>query len=103
MTGVDHVHEATLILAEGEAAVEKLRDRHERGDFDAADDYGKKAAGCWTQAQAHATLALVEQHRIANLIAFVAHASAAVGDEATPEAIAYLSAITSQIREALGL
>lgn len=59
------------ILAEGEDAVTKIREYHGKGDLSAAEDYGKKAAGCWAQAQVHATLALVEQKRIANTIALM--------------------------------
>lgn len=60
---------AADLLAEGVLVVEKLRAAAKAGDYFDADNYGKKAAGIWAQAQAHATLALVEQQRIANLIA----------------------------------
>ncbi|GLU91311.1 hypothetical protein [Agromyces sp. NBRC 114283] len=69
MSAVDHAAEARRIVADGEAAVGKLREAHEKGNYLIADEYGKKAMGCWAQAQVHATLALVEQQRIANLIA----------------------------------
>lgn len=65
----DHAAEAWRIIGEGEVAVRNLRAAHRLGDIVAADEYGAKANGCWAQAQVHATLALVEQQKIANRIA----------------------------------
>lgn len=67
---IDHAIVAHHILDVGESAVRKLRAAHADQDHAAADDYGKQAMGCWAQAQVHATLALVEQQRIANIVAF---------------------------------
>lgn len=111
---IDHAEEARRIVADGETAALKLRTAHEMGDIDVADDYGKKAAGCWAQAQVHATLALVEQQRIANLIALADHAHARwvnyageAGGMGTlfsyPEAENGNMRIRDDIREALGL
>lgn len=69
---IDHAKNAEIILADGLTAVHKCHDAAHAGYRDKADDYGKKAMGCWAQAQAEATLALVEQQRIANLIALAA-------------------------------
>lgn len=68
MSGTDHADEARRILADGESAISKLRSAQHRGEASSADDYGKKAMGCWAQAQVHATLALAEQQRIANIL-----------------------------------
>jgi len=51
-------------------------------------------------AQVHATLALVEQQRAGNLIAYVASAQEAA---VSPEDFAWLEKVAGQIREALGL
>ncbi|WP_350351915.1 hypothetical protein ABS642_00950 [Microbacterium sp. A8/3-1] len=66
---VDHAELAAQILEVGQEVVGKIRESHEAGDLQAADDYGRKAMGCWAQAQVHATLALVEEQRVANLVA----------------------------------
>lgn len=63
---IDHAAEAQRILAEGAATVAKIRAALSEKE---RDGYGKKAAGCWAQAQAHATLAVVAELRTANLIA----------------------------------
>lgn len=65
----NHATLAEGILEVGQEVLGKLRDAHDLGDLVAAEDFGKKAMGCWAQAQVHATLALAEQQRIANLIA----------------------------------
>lgn len=62
---IDHVAEARRIITEGESAVTRISAAFNDAE---RDRFGKKAAGCWTQAQVHATLALVEQQRIANLL-----------------------------------
>lgn len=63
---IDHAAEAQRILAEGAAVVTKIRAALSEAE---RDGYGKKAAGCWAQAQAHATLAVAAELRTANLIA----------------------------------
>lgn len=60
------------------------------------------AKACAQAAQAEATLALVEQQRIANLTEYVRSASESPAAQAEePEIIAYLTGITQQIREGL--
>lgn len=55
-------------------------------------------------AQAEATLALVEQQRLANLVEYVRSASESPSAQAEePETIDYLLGITEQIREGLGI
>jgi len=57
----DHAVEAARILADGQDATSKAKAHARVGDRDKADDFGKKAIGCWAQAQVHATLALVDR------------------------------------------
>ncbi|MGX9348140.1 hypothetical protein [Microbacterium sp. KNMS] len=92
---IDHVAKANRIIAEGERAVAKVREEHDRGNYNLADDYGKKAMGCWAQAQVHATLALVEQQRIANIVR--------TGEHLTPSCPVDRERIAPEIREGLGL
>lgn len=66
----DRTAEAERILAEGQDAAHKAQAQARAGNPSRADNYGKKAHGCWMQAQAEATLALVEEQRTANLIAW---------------------------------
>lgn len=74
----DHAAEAARVLSDGRDATRKAKAYAQAGDCDKADAYGKKATGCWAQAQVHATLALVEQQRLANLTAlFTGDAAAA--------------------------
>lgn len=91
---INHAAEARRVLGEGERTVAKIRKRRAMGDVAAADDYGKKAAGCWAQAQVHATLALVEQQRIANLIALSEHQN---------PPLHLPGALRDDVREGLGL
>lgn len=105
---VNHVAEAKRVMTDGEHAVGRARDAAANGNHRVADGYGAKAHGCWMQAQVHATLALVEQQRIANVIALgqfrvapgdVAHFRHVVAqpkDEFTLQ-------VSPQIAEALGL
>lgn len=87
-----HVDEAKRVLADGRAAAAEATRSARAGCPDTADAYGKKAHGCWMQAQAEATLALVEQQRIANLMAYIVLIGERPGAEDD-----------TQIREALGL
>lgn len=99
----DHAAESRRIVADGEAAVGKLREAHDSGNYLIADEYGKKAIGCWAQAQVHATLALVEQQRVANLIHLADGARAeynATYEQSTGE---FFLDLNRQIREGLGL
>lgn len=62
----------------------------------------KSADSAALAAQAEATLALVEQQRVANLIEYVRNASESPAAQAEePEIVAYLTEITQQIREGL--
>lgn len=103
--GIDHAEEAERALAVGADVVGKIRDAHHAGNMQAADDYGKKAMGCWAQAQAHATLALAEQQRIANLIAIGANAGqmVAAGIGSVESYLDVYKKINPQITEGLGL
>ena len=68
---IDHAAEALRVIAEGEDAARKAKEQARGGNPTRADNYGKKAHGCWAQAQVHATLALAEQQRIANVISLM--------------------------------
>lgn len=67
---IDHAAEARRALEEGRESAAKAKTAAQAGYAAEADAHGKKAHGCWMQAQAEATLALVEQQRIANLLAY---------------------------------
>lgn len=105
----DHAAEAQRIMAAGERAAANARDAAHNGAHKIADGYGAKAHGCWMQAQVHATLALVEQQRIANLIALATSAGSPVLDRAAQRALQransedYSLEVAPGIREALGL
>ena len=66
--------EARRLLAEGRLVVSRLKAVRKWWSRRAADDLGKQAVGIWAQAQAQATLALVEQQRIGNLITLIGYA-----------------------------
>lgn len=72
---IDHVAEAARIMAEAQIAVGEARVAAHNGNHRVADGYGAKAHGCWMQAQVHATLALVEQQRIANIVSLTGQGS----------------------------
>lgn len=67
----NHADEARRILTEGENAVKNIRESLAEGQFTNADNYGKKAMGCWAQAQVHATLAVADQLRAQMLFTFL--------------------------------
>jgi hypothetical protein len=69
---IDHAAQAREALKAGRESVTKARIAAQQGWPDEADAHGKKAHGCWMQAQAEATLALVEQKRIQNLLTYIA-------------------------------
>ncbi|MCI2959519.1 hypothetical protein MN032_17680 [Agromyces atrinae] len=92
----DHASEAARVLIDGRVAVSKAKAHAQVGARERADDYGKKATGCWAQAQVHATLALVEQQRLANLITLRQADSDVLRDGEWHE-------VEAAIREGLGL
>lgn len=103
---VNHVAEAKRVMTDGEHTVGRARDAAANGNHRVADGYGAKAHGCWMQAQVHATLALVEQQRIANLQAERRDLRArAIGrtDDRAMEYRQTASSLDVEIREALGL
>ncbi|MEX1078914.1 MAG: hypothetical protein WED09_07385 [Homoserinimonas sp.] len=71
MSAIDHKAEAERLLAKGREVVAELREAHSAGRIERADELGKQATGIWAQAQAEATLALVEQQRVGNLLALI--------------------------------
>lgn len=70
-----------------------------------ADAQGKKAMGCWAQANAEATLALVEQLRVMNLATVLTNASSMVANgTGDPDGFMPLyNKINPQIVKGLGL
>ena len=100
---VNHIEEARRVIAAGEESIAKLRSAHDLGDINEADDYGKKASGCWAQAQAHATLALVEQQRIANLLTFHALATTQAQHVLSPADHERIDHVAVLIRDGLGI
>lgn len=60
MNASQHYQKAERLLAEGQTVVQKIRDADNAPRRDAL---GEQAMGIWAQAQAHATLALVEAVR----------------------------------------
>jgi hypothetical protein len=116
---IDHVAEAARVMEAGRRAAVEAAAWAKHGSPERADGYGKKAHGCWMQAQAHATLALVEQQRIANrlmLAALVSDVELRVGQHGArvgllgPEGVFHNPAtldgrapLDDDIREGLGL
>ncbi len=99
---IGHAAVAEGILSAGQEVIGKIRDAHALGDRRAADDYGKKAMGCWAQAQVHATLALVEQQRLANILALVGDEDPETVDDNLREFGVDPVAVRADIRAALG-
>lgn len=65
--------------------------------------YPESNEGCIAHAQVHATLAVAEELRTANLIAYIGQAQAALEGDATGIAVTWLAEETRKIRERLGM
>lgn len=100
---IDHAAEARRIMADGQSAVAHARDAAHNGNHRVADGYGAKAHGCWMQAQVHATLALVEQQRIVNLITVAGWVVDSSTEDVGYDLDKLRTGVAGEVWEALGL